>query len=378
MATLTVYAGAADESLSANGGTYAQTRDATSPAILNTYGSIEAGQDYADLGEGDYEYRVYQGFIGFDTSALGSTAIVSAVALSLYATTSGSLVATIPPTQSFTVQARSYDWGASVTNADWRTGSQLSSLTLVASKTTVGMTNNAYLTFNENGTDFQTQINKTGTTRLIIVSDRQVGSGTAPTTDEFTQFSNAETSGTTQDPKLVVTYTLPLSVSVSPATMSVTPNGLDRTAAKNVSLGQTVVTVAPIIPSGIATGAPGSDAPAAGAPLEYLRQPQPKPRPIRYRGRSIRTIRISIISRPKIHIATIARHQLAPTIRSMARPVHAKAACHRTTRTAVRIQAHRRGLRPASVAWMAERRRTGQILGAAVALMLDRPDDPAR
>jgi hypothetical protein len=51
---------------------------------------------------------------------------------------------------------------------------------------------------------FLSNINTSGFTRMVTCSDR-VTAGTQPTGDEYTYISSADETGTTQDPKLVIT-----------------------------------------------------------------------------------------------------------------------------------------------------------------------------
>lgn len=199
MATLTVFSDAGDGYTESYAFSYADADSGTGTAVLsaNTGNStfLVANANYAP-------YYIWQGALSFDTSALGSLATVSGVALSLWSTSD-------PSTTSYTLEARAYDWTPSgLTTADHRSSSQLAALTRYATFTGP-VTTGAYNTFSEDGTNFRTGVNKTGTTPFLIVTASNVA-GTQPTLVEDIRFSSADETGTTQDPKLVITYTLPV------------------------------------------------------------------------------------------------------------------------------------------------------------------------
>lgn len=133
--------------------------------------------------------------ISFDTSSLSGATISSAV-LSLYGKTDNS-------TTNFTVEARVYDFGASWTDVDYRTPAELGSCTLVASLSTVGFSVAGYNDFTD--VALPANINKTGTTYLVLASDRFRG-GTTPTGAEYVDFYSYD-QGDPYRPKLTVTYT---------------------------------------------------------------------------------------------------------------------------------------------------------------------------
>lgn len=213
MTTLVVYSDAADGGISSYdgwgdgsggaNGSYASARGGTGSSI-EVYGTPVAGQHYTTAlgidGEG-YEtafdvFGVYQGYVSFDTSSVGSGSTVSAATLALSCSYDSSAT-------DFTVEARLHDWGASVTTADYVAGASLSAKTLVAHRSTAGgwsglqdLTNDA----------MPANVNKTSSTRLLLCSSRTT-SGTAPTGAEYINFYPAEAAGTTSDPKLTVTYT---------------------------------------------------------------------------------------------------------------------------------------------------------------------------
>lgn len=192
MATLTVYGDLADAYIETASTTYSLAQDGTGAAVV-TANPLRVGQALAGS-----TYIVYESFFGFDTSSLGASASISAVVLSLYVTSDMDATAN-------TYRVRAYDWGAAVATGDWVNDENVSAQTLCATHNQ-NFTASAYNDFTESGTDFQTSVNKTGTTNLFAHTSR-FEAGTAPFANEYVDFQRADNAGTTQDPKLVVTYT---------------------------------------------------------------------------------------------------------------------------------------------------------------------------
>lgn len=186
----TFYAGTSDGYIASSNADYATARASTPGGANDTNATAVVGQQTG--------YALYEMFVQFDTSGIDDADTVSQAVLSLYGTTDLS-------TTDFTAEARVSDWGASLTNTDWVAGASLSGLTRVATHASSGFATSAYNDFTEDGTNFRSAVNKTGATRLILVSDRLVA-GTAPTGNELWICSTADEAGTTQDPKLVVTH----------------------------------------------------------------------------------------------------------------------------------------------------------------------------
>lgn len=166
---------------------------------------LQVGQNYI----GGFGYYLYETFLSFDTSTIPDSAIISSVTLSLHG---GDYVD--QSTTDFTIEARTYDWGASLTTADWVAGADLTSNTLLASRSTSGWSTSAYNDLTENGSNFVSAINKTGITRIILCSSR-TKDGNTPTGAEYVNLGASEKSGTSNDPKLSVTYVLGPSLSGS-------------------------------------------------------------------------------------------------------------------------------------------------------------------
>lgn len=194
MTTSTFYASTADGQIESSNATYATARSGGT-LVANTGGtSVNVGQVTG--------YACYEAFLSFDTSTIPDGDIITSVTLSLDGTG-----ATDGSDTDFTINARIYNWGAGLTTADWIAGASLSGNTLVASRSTSGWSASGYNALTSEAA-FLTAINKTGVTYLVISSSRHEA-GTAPTGNEYVGFATAEASGTTHDPKLVVTHVAP-------------------------------------------------------------------------------------------------------------------------------------------------------------------------
>ena len=160
---------------------------------VNTIGGLIVGQDVV---AGINYFSVWETFLTFDTSTVGSGSVSAAV---LNLTSQGD-----NSTTNFTVEARLSDWGTGLTGADWIAGASLSALTLLAHHDTAsGFVANTAYDFTDDA--FPANVNKTGSTRFLLSSSRTI-SAAAPTGQEYVVLYGVDEAGTTRDPKLTVTY----------------------------------------------------------------------------------------------------------------------------------------------------------------------------
>ena len=201
MTTTVVYGDAADGSVRSGGDDYVYASARSGAALYAaTGGTVETFGQMDWSYQGDYwvdQFLVYEFFLSFDTSALTSGATVSAAVLRVTS-------ADDRTTTDFTIEARLRDWGATLTTADWVAGASLSGLTLLGSYATSGgfTTGTGY---DLSDTAMAANINKTGSTRMLLCSSRTV-SGTDPTGEEYVNIRAADYTGTTSDPVLTVTH----------------------------------------------------------------------------------------------------------------------------------------------------------------------------
>jgi len=156
--------------------------------------NVFTNEGYNAVGMDPFDFA-QESFLAFDTSSIPDGATITSVTLSLWGEADGS-------TQDFTIEARLYDWGASLTGADWRSIADLGSLTLLASRSSAGWAVGSYNVFTSEAA-FLSNINKTGSTRFLLCSSRH-RTNVDPSQNEYVHFEQAEASGTSNDPKLVV------------------------------------------------------------------------------------------------------------------------------------------------------------------------------
>lgn len=196
MATTTIFSGTGDGQIHSEDADYADTAAGTGTTLTadtaNTNHII--GQYRPDFSS----YAVREFFAAFDTSTIGGDTI-SAATLSLHGGGDSS-------DTDFDLEARPYSFGTLATG-DWRTPTHQASDTLLASFDTVNYVAD-YLDFTENGSELQDAIDPNGTTELYVASSRH-RQEIAPTGDEYVFIWSADRSGTSEDPKLVITHTAP-------------------------------------------------------------------------------------------------------------------------------------------------------------------------
>lgn len=207
MTVTTVFSETNDGQITSSDATYANALAGTGlgfGASTNTTG-IRIGQE--DIAG---ESFVDLGYLSFDTSSISDTDTVSSIVLSVYITTDSSTV-------DFTLRAREHDWGATLTTADWLVPATLSGKTLLASISTAGISINAYNDLTSQAA-FLTATNlKTGTVYTVLGSSRFESSTGPPAggSPEAITISSADVSGTSQDPKLVITHLPPHTGTIS-------------------------------------------------------------------------------------------------------------------------------------------------------------------
>lgn len=190
MATYTIYGDTADGDVYALSGTYATARTMyPASGLLSGNSSNDAG-----VGQELYlgNYYIYQAFIGFDTSSVSGT--VTSATLDLYVHNDLS-------TTDFTIEARTADWAAAVTTADYIVGGDISSLTLRASLATSGITAGQYNSFTSESS-FPASIGSS--VKLLLSSDKN-RTGTAPTGQDAVYFKTGNmTPQATYAPRLTI------------------------------------------------------------------------------------------------------------------------------------------------------------------------------
>lgn len=191
MATLVVYA-SADGELDSYDDTYSVARAGTGYITMDAVSNaFRCGQFLWDT-----TYHVYEAFTQYDTSAIPDYAYVSTAKEELY------LAIDVTYASDYSEEVRAYDWGTTLTTADYVAGGNLGNYTLLSSKTVSPSAG-----YNEFPTSaaFIAAINKTGSTRLFHSSNR-VRANTTPSGSEYIQWYSVDQIGTDKDPKLTIDY----------------------------------------------------------------------------------------------------------------------------------------------------------------------------
>lgn len=158
------------------------------------------GQDKSSASHWE-RYRAYH---SFDTAGLLDTCTVTA-------TTYSAKSALDATTTDFNIRVFAYDWGATLTVADWCNEDTLpaDAAHLATYATSGGFVSGTYYDWTNNGVNLINAVNKTADTRVILVSDRDRAK-TEPTTGvtENVWIWGGTTCRDTDRPKLTVTYSV--------------------------------------------------------------------------------------------------------------------------------------------------------------------------
>ncbi len=205
MSTVTVFSDPTDGRMTSqsDAGNYAAALAGTGNILTATTANVQAGVGQS-LIAGSYAVRTAA--MMFDLFAAGMTAgnLVTAATVSMYLL-GGTTI-------NFVFEMRAFNWGPTLTTADWVPGgATLGSKTLLASATTLGSTINVYMPLTNSGTALVDALNAAlasdGKLYVIVNSANSV-SATAPTGTEQITVTMNEQAGTTQDPKIDITYTV--------------------------------------------------------------------------------------------------------------------------------------------------------------------------
>jgi len=195
---------------------YATAHSTADEINCSGVGVITCENSANDLGSGP-QYSVIRLLINFDTSALGSSAVISAATISVkvqashIAFNTGDTIRLVPNTISSHVAYAISDFGSIGTTAQSATELDIDT-----------MISNTYQSFLLNSTG-RGNINKTGVSHfgmrsVLDISNTQPTLGTDPTFPtrggSVTFFNSADVSGTSSDPKIVITYTAPIVLTV--------------------------------------------------------------------------------------------------------------------------------------------------------------------
>lgn len=173
--------------------TYATARSGSGTFQVGT-GILIAGQVFATP-----TYGCHEAFLTFDTSVIPDTDYVYQVTLSLQ----GGFNDGRGTAHTLEVYMDTGWTAGGLTSADFIAGASLGALTLVASAPSSAWVLDSYFDLTSEAA-FRPNINVSGNTDLILVSDR-LRLGTTPTGDEYQQFHRPGDTG--QEPKLTILHT---------------------------------------------------------------------------------------------------------------------------------------------------------------------------
>lgn len=217
----TVYSGATDGAVVTSSSTYSNARENTGGASITAFpGAVTTGvgQNFATP-----TYTVYEAFVAFDLSAIPDADRKTAIQLSVWVTDDHT-------STDFTLEARHRIWGPTVDTTDFVAGSAHQSFTLLASRL-VAATAGAYNTLTSLPEFLSPPFLAADTLPVMLTSSRQ-RLGNTPTGIEAVNISLGATTGTTQDPKLVITH------DSAPATVPLVTEDFED-ASLNISLSGT-------------------------------------------------------------------------------------------------------------------------------------------
>lgn len=201
MATLTVYGDSADNWVKSRSSSYATARAGTGTKSTGTVSGFHGNAEWT-LSVGNYD--INELFFKYDTSSLGASAVISDAAYYFYCPSKN-----IDDAGDFPfIHLRQYNWGASVDTGDFRpTNGTSSGDTFLGLQSYNSISESAYFNLsNVNGPD---SINKTGTTYVYQVTDESETTN-APTGSNYLNIRMADYTGTSQDPYVFITYTIPI------------------------------------------------------------------------------------------------------------------------------------------------------------------------
>lgn len=237
----TVYSSTADGVLFSwnQGGTddtsYEAARAGTANLSAHPTSTEEAVGQTEGAGFSAY-YQIRELFLLFDLTAIPSGDTKSSIALNMW------LVEDRSGTD-FTLEARHQLWSPTLDTTDWVAGASLSGFTLMASLNSSGIgATGAYKTFTSDPAMLGSLTSGSSLPLMLSSSRQRLDNRPTVDTDESLVFSMSEVTGTTQDPKLVITHAATGFSGGAQAKANVTATGGGKPATSGGS--QATVTVA--------------------------------------------------------------------------------------------------------------------------------------
>lgn len=193
MATITIYGNTSDGMILSQNVTYSVARTGGDKTVYTT-SNLQVGQNFV----ASSYYEIHEFFTEYDTSAIAGMTVTAALErltlLNDYSTTD------------FVDEVRAYNWGGSLTTADWIAGENLGNYPQIIEKNTNTITSGANdFVIDEFLSNFITQINSLGKASFVH-SSRNHRNNAAPTGIQSVVWRSADAAGTTNDPRLIIEY----------------------------------------------------------------------------------------------------------------------------------------------------------------------------
>ena len=176
--------------LRSSGGSYNSVRGG------NALTATASAQHYAGQHNLSGTFYLYEAFLDFDTSSVVGT--ISSVVLKVHGYS-------LAVDNAYTLEARLYPFGTSLTTADWVPGSDMSGDTLLATLASGSFSVGAYNSFTD--VAFVANINQAGRTRFYIATDR-MRTATSPASNKQ-ETAGWDSATGTNPPQLVITTSDP-------------------------------------------------------------------------------------------------------------------------------------------------------------------------
>lgn len=192
-----------DGEVDSQGTSYAIAQAGTGLTLYTGYSTLTFGQSYQGTYYGGGTYYTFQSFLEFPYTLVSTDLITSAYFQFANANTS-------PGSPAIDGEVHEFDWGGSVTTADFRSPTQLSTALYLARLSNATLSTGDTNKYRTGRPALLTRLATTGIVRVVLCVSRQ-RTGPAPSTAgdntswQYGVIYAAEASGTTLDPCLVYT-----------------------------------------------------------------------------------------------------------------------------------------------------------------------------
>lgn len=204
MTTTTVFAKTSDKHIDSDSSTSQdRAREGLDTLVVGGSGASNIRYGQTNPANSNNTQTCYEQFEQFDTSSITALEAVDSVTFSMVPSSVAHLSGT-----SWTVEVRLVDWGTAVETTDFEKGSTLGDLTFLASRSSTGLSDDVRYDITEKVPAFRDNIALDGDTRLFLHSSRhRLDQAEGPNVENYIINYSADETGTTKDPKLIITHT---------------------------------------------------------------------------------------------------------------------------------------------------------------------------